>query len=121
MTLVEFPLELNGETKLWKIDKMLAEMLASFCYNIEEDWDFVIIITGNRMVILVTDGEVSSHEINELRNHILKHGAEVRCMVVGVGASLTGTFVETIAGDNNILAQDHSDAVIMDCIKTMLE
>lgn len=78
-------------------------------------------IDGSKMVILITDGEVGSGEINDLRNHIIKHGAEVRCMVVGIGASLTGRFVETIAGDNNILAQDHADSIIMDCIRTMIE
>jgi hypothetical protein len=78
-------------------------------------------IDGSKMVILITDGEVSAGEINDLRIHILKHGAEVRCMVVGVGADLSGRFVETICGDNNIIAQEHSDSIIMDCIRTMLE
>jgi len=33
-----------------KIDKMLAEVLASLAYNVEQDWDFVIVITGDRTV-----------------------------------------------------------------------
>jgi hypothetical protein len=78
-------------------------------------------IDGSKLVILVTDGEVGNHEIEELRNHIIKHGAEVRCMVIGVGANLTGAFVAKIAGDNNILGQEHADAVVMDCIRTMIE
>jgi hypothetical protein len=78
-------------------------------------------IDGNKMVILATDGEVGNNEIDELRNHILKHGAEVRCMVIGVGASMNGRFVKSIAGENNILGQEHADSIIMDCIRTMLE
>jgi hypothetical protein len=78
-------------------------------------------IDGNRMVILVTDGEVGQDEIDNLRDHILRHGAAVRCMVVGLGADMNGRFVERIAGDNNILAEEHSDSIIMDCIRTMLE
>ena len=78
-------------------------------------------IDGNKLVILVTDGEVSSQEIDELRSHIIKHGAEVRCMVIGIGAKMGGAFVVKIAGDNNILAQEHADSVIMDCIRTMVE
>ena len=32
------------------IDKMLAEALMSLIWNIKHDWDFVIIVSGNRMV-----------------------------------------------------------------------
>lgn len=78
-------------------------------------------IDGNKLIILLTDGEVSSDEIESLRQQILKHGAEVRCMVVGVGANLTGTFVTTIAGESNIIGEEHADSIIMDTIKMMLE
>jgi len=44
MSYLEF--EWNN-TKL-KIDKMLAETLATLVYNVQEDWDFVIVITGDR-------------------------------------------------------------------------
>jgi len=50
------------------IDKMLAEALMSLVWNIKHDWDFVVIISGNRMVrvgktqvkgskVLMADGE----------------------------------------------------------------
>jgi hypothetical protein len=42
-------------------------------------------------------------------------------MVVGIGANLTGHFIKTIAGDNNILGDEHADSIIMDCIRTMLD
>jgi hypothetical protein len=78
-------------------------------------------IDGNKLVILMTDGEVGCDEIENLRKQIITHGAEVRCMVVGIGATLGGAFVETIAGESNILGEEHADSVIMDTIKAMLE
>ena len=78
-------------------------------------------IDGNKLVVLMTDGEVGADEIENLRQQILKHGAEVRCMVVGIGASLDGAFVHTIAGESNIIGQEHADAVLMDTIRAMLE
>lgn len=78
-------------------------------------------IDGNKLVVLMTDGEVGSDEIENLRQQIIKHGAEVRCMVVGIGASLDGAFVHTIAGESNIIGKEHADAVLMDTIRAMLE
>ena len=46
MSYIEF--EWRGQ-KL-HIDKMLAEALMSLIWNIKHDWDFVVIISGNRMV-----------------------------------------------------------------------
>jgi len=78
-------------------------------------------IDGNKLVVLMTDGYVGKDEIDNLRVQIIKHGAEVKCMVVGIGAELTGAFVQTIAGESNIIADEHADMVIMETIKTMLE
>ena len=78
-------------------------------------------IDGSKMVILMTDGEVDGDEIEDLREHIIKHGAEVKCMVMGIGAQINGHFVKTIAGENNILGDEHADSVVMDCIRTMIE
>lgn len=38
----------NGETRY--INHLLASQLDSFIYNIKKDWDFVIVISGDRMV-----------------------------------------------------------------------
>jgi len=46
MSYLEF--EWNG--KVLKIDKMLAETLASLVYNVKDDYDFCVVVTGNRMV-----------------------------------------------------------------------
>ena len=36
--------------KEYYIDGYLASQLDSIVYNVKKDWDFVIMITGNRMV-----------------------------------------------------------------------
>ncbi len=78
-------------------------------------------IEGNKIVVLMTDGEVGSNEIDELRNHIIKHGADVKCMVIGVGSPLNSAFVKNVVGDMNILAEEHADSILMECIRTMVE
>jgi hypothetical protein len=78
-------------------------------------------IDGNKLIILITDGEVCPEEVSDLKDHIIRHGAEVRCMIVGIGARLNGAFTKTIVGDSNILGEEHADSIIMDTIKTMLE
>ena len=40
----------NWKDQDFVIDKLLAESLMSLAWNIKHDWDFVIIISGNRMV-----------------------------------------------------------------------
>ena len=46
MTYLEFPFK----DKTLKIDSYLADTLASVAYNVEDDWDVVILVTGNRTV-----------------------------------------------------------------------
>ena len=46
MTYIEF----TFNDKVLQIDSKLAEALASCAYNIEADWDMVILVTGNRTV-----------------------------------------------------------------------
>jgi len=43
-------LEFEWKGQLYKIDKLLAETLASLVYNVQDDWDFCVVITGNRLV-----------------------------------------------------------------------
>ena len=78
-------------------------------------------IEGNKIVILMTDGEVGSNEIDDLRNHIIKHGADVKCMVVGVGSPMNSAFVKNVVGENNIIAEEHADSILMECVRTMVE
>jgi hypothetical protein len=78
-------------------------------------------IDGNRIIIVFTDGEVSEQEINLMHNRILSHGTDIRCMVIGVGADITGTFVRDIVGDMNILAHECADSILLEAIMTCLE
>ena len=75
---------------------------------------------GHKMLILVTDGEVSCNEIDQIKEGIMKDNADIRVMVIGVGANLDGRFVKTVVGDNNIITPDNAEEIIMDAIQTML-
>jgi len=114
--------KLNHET--WEKDYMAngggTNLLHGFI-AVQEDILNNQEIDGNKLVVLMTDGEVGGDEITELRNHIIKHGAEVKCMIVGIGSDLNGDFVKEIVGDNNIIASAHADSIVMDTIRTMLE
>lgn len=43
-------MKFNWKGKEWYIDGYLASQLDSLAYNVKDDWDFVIIISGDRMV-----------------------------------------------------------------------
>lgn len=43
-------MKFDFEGKSLYIDKYLAEVLDSIVYNIKKDWDFIIVVTGNRTV-----------------------------------------------------------------------
>lgn len=78
-------------------------------------------IDGNRIIVVLTDGEVSSEEIRFMHQRILAHGTDVRCMIIGIGADLMGTFVTDIVGDMNILAKECADEILLEAIMTCLE
>lgn len=77
-------------------------------------------VDGNKLIVVMTDGEVSESEIEEVRQLILTHNQDVRCMIIGVGSPITGHMATEIIGDLNILAEAQADAVIMDAVSTML-
>jgi hypothetical protein len=75
-------------------------------------------IDGKKLVIVITDGDVSQGEIEEVRKEILRHNEDVRCMFIGIGASIF--MKRDIIGDNNIIMSEMADQVIMDVIMEML-
>lgn len=76
-------------------------------------------IDGNRIVILITDGEVYSSEIEDMKKLIAgKHG-EIKAMFIGMEAD--GFFVNEVCGEDNILCLEHADQILMEAIQTMLE
>ena len=43
-------MKFTWKDKEWYIDETLAHQLNSLCYNVKSDWDFVILISGDRTV-----------------------------------------------------------------------
>ncbi len=78
-------------------------------------------LDGKRLILVLTDGDVGCSEIDEMKELIIKHNSDVRCMVIGVGSNVTGSFVKNIVGDNNILAKEQSDIILLEAIMTMLD
>ena len=77
-------------------------------------------ITGRRMIVCLTDGEVSSSELDEMRRRIMAHNADVRAMIIGTGAEPNSVFIRTITG-HNIVSKDIADVVLMEAICEMLQ
>jgi hypothetical protein len=98
----------DSSTNMYKgFHEVQAELLA--------DWT----VDGNKMVILMTDGEVCISQIEQIRNDILTYNQDVRCMVLGVGADPLRDFMENLC-NHNILAEEMSDTTILDCISEMI-
>lgn len=76
-------------------------------------------IDGNRLIILLTDGYVETEQIEAIHKDILKHNQDVRCLILGIGAS--PQICKLIGDDRNISAQEIADVVIMEAITDMLE
>jgi hypothetical protein len=77
-------------------------------------------IDGKKLVIVLTDGDVSENEIEEVRKEIIRNNQDVRCMFIGIGAEILGAYNQQILGDNNILMEEMADQIIMEVICTML-
>jgi uncharacterized protein with von Willebrand factor type A (vWA) domain len=77
-------------------------------------------IEGKRMIVLITDGEVSGDQIEGMQKSIARNNADVRAMVIGCGAEVNGSFVRKISG-HNIISEEHSDIVLMECIQEMMD
>jgi hypothetical protein len=75
---------------------------------------------GHKLMIVFTDGEVDDNEIAEMEKRIAQHGADVRCMVIGVGANLTSYFVDHIVHNFNIIAKESADEILLEAIMEML-
>jgi hypothetical protein len=78
-------------------------------------------IEGNKIIVFLTDGCVSHHEIAAVKKDILKVNSEVRVMIMGVGADPQDSFCREIVGDLNILEEESADTVLMDAIMDALE
>ncbi|MDD5501641.1 MAG: VWA domain-containing protein [Candidatus Omnitrophica bacterium] len=76
-------------------------------------------VDGNRLIILITDGMVNEGQIEDIKHEILKHNQDVRCLIIGIGASIQ--IQRLIGEDRNIIAEEIADVVLMEAIQDMLE
>jgi hypothetical protein len=77
-------------------------------------------IEGKKLIVLITDGEVSNDQIDNIRKSITKHNSDVRAMVLGIGSNVNGSFVKNVSG-HNIMTKDLADVVLMEAIQEMME
>jgi len=75
-------------------------------------------IDGNRIIILVTDGDVYSGDIDEVKRLMLEN-TDIKAMLLGIGAK--SKYIEKLCGDNNIICLEHADQIVMECVQEMLE
>ncbi len=76
-------------------------------------------VDGNKLIILITDGQVRETQIDDIKSAILKHNQDVRCLIIGIGAS--PQILKFIGADRNIVAEEIADVVLMEAIQDMLE
>ena len=87
--------------------KAFAEMVAS--------WD----VDGNKLILLITDGEVSKYEIENVSKEIMNNASDVRVLVVGIGADPADDFITKVT-PHNIIADSEADRTLMEAITDML-
>jgi hypothetical protein len=77
-------------------------------------------ITGKKIIIVFTDGDVEDHEIKNVKDYIVKNFSDVRSMLIGVGTDFSSAMAKELVGDNIIIAEENAVNVIMETIKSML-
>lgn len=98
----------GGGTSLSRnFDKAQDEMLKDYTVN------------GKKMIVVITDGDVGSGQVEHMRQSILGKNEDVRLMILGIGADPIGQFSKEISG-HNILAMEMADTIVLDAIMEML-
>lgn len=77
-------------------------------------------VDGEKLMVFITDGEVGDGEIDTMRSMIISQGSNIKCVLIGVGAGINSPFVTKVIGSNNILAEKHSNTVLMEAIMQVL-
>ena len=78
-------------------------------------------IEGNKLVILVTDGEVQKGQSETVEKLIMSKNSDIKAMLIGIDVKVDGYFAKNLCGDNNIVCMDHAEQIIMEALQTMLE
>lgn len=69
-------------------------------------------LDGQKIIILFTDGEVDTRDVEYAQNLITTANSQVKCLIIGIGAKLNSDFVKKLVGDNNIVAAKYSSEII---------
>ena len=77
-------------------------------------------VEGKKIIIVITDGDVSTNQIEDFQKYTIEFGAEVSALVIGVGCNPAGPMALNVLGDNLILSSEHSDEVILEAIRRLL-
>ena len=75
-------------------------------------------IDGNKIVILITDGQIDHYQVDAIHDRIIKHNADVKAMILGVGLD---KHFEAKIGGRNIIATELADGAVLQAIEDMLE
>ena len=77
-------------------------------------------VDGKKMIIVLTDGDVSEAQINNMQHTIIHHNSTVKALIIGVGTDPASAMATKIIGDNLILAEENANEVLLDTIRSLL-
>jgi uncharacterized protein YegL len=78
-------------------------------------------VDGNRIIIILTDGEVTDQDLSYMKHALTTSATEIRTMVIGVGGDLTSSMIKEVCGGHNILDSQSADLVLLEAITDALE
>lgn len=74
-------------------------------------------VTGKKLILLITDGEVSPNEIQKAQEIIMMKNSDVRVVLVGIGVDIAAEDMFK----RNIHVEEEADEVLMEAISDMIE
>jgi Mg-chelatase subunit ChlD len=77
-------------------------------------------IDGKRIVVVVTDGDVSREDIQQMKDKIIEFSSDVRCMILPIGAMPGDEIVKIISDGKTILTESSANKVMLETIQEML-
>lgn len=82
------------------------------------------LIDGNRLIILITDGCVMEGEIEAVRDDIIRHGGEIKTMILGVNSNFESSFTQKLLNSNDKLlaiSKEQMEVALIEGTSIMLE
>jgi Mg-chelatase subunit ChlD len=78
-------------------------------------------ITGNKIILFITDGEVKQTAVDALQDLILRNNSQIKLVIVGIGADPAGQFCKQVVENRNILDASMADQVLFEAISLCLD